>query len=224
MPKAKRPKAEDEFNIDELANSPALYGIEEAYQRFTTGPQLVEKRDLALAPESGTPELHTGKGGAVNSGARSIGAPSYAAVDSSTPILTAPELTARILTAPSFPPTDGDEYEIYPRREFRPIPANTVQDGHTHGQQAVYSTIWLLGKPYGQNARAVAIGERTLPAEVPMSYSSLQDNVRALLGKHSIEIRSRGPNKPKLYGAYSYDEILRQRRALGLTHVIRRTT
>ena len=229
MSKAKRPKADDRFNIDELANSPSLYGIEDAYRRFTTGPQLVEKRlatELspltdATAVEGGADSSGAVKLGAVNVGAAITGAPDLPAARPPAPTLGAPVVAAPSVDPPPY--TYGD-YEIYQRREYRPVPATTVQDGHTHGQQSVYSTIWRLGKVYGQNAKAVAIGERTLAAEVPMSYSSLQDNVRALLEKHAIEIQTRGPNKSKLYIAYSYDEILRRRRSLGLTHVIRRTT
>ncbi|HWQ53051.1 MAG TPA: hypothetical protein VN442_05160 [Bryobacteraceae bacterium] len=104
--------------------------------------------------------------------------------------------------------------------------AVTTQDGHTHGEQALYATLCRLARPApGRTGlRALTVGERTLAAEVPMAYSTCQQNLRSLITKLALEVRAGGANRSKTYLVYSFDEILRRRRAVGLTHVVRRTS
>jgi len=129
----------------------------------------------------------------------------------------APELDLSLLDAPGY---------LYVRPiRYTPVRIDTVQDGHTHGEQALYATLWRLArKTETPSVKSITTGERTLAAEVPMSYSSVQDNLRALVTKHSIAIIPRGANRPKTYLVYDYEEVLRRRRAAGLVYAIRRTS
>lgn len=128
---------------------------------------------------------------------------------------------APTLSAPEF------DQEPFAFRRARPLlrEAVTAQDGHTHGEQALFATLWRLAKPVGKGTiRALNIGERTLAGEVPMAYSTAQENTRSLVRKLAIAVQCNAPNKPKTYFVYSYEEILKRRRAAGLTHVLRRTS
>jgi hypothetical protein len=156
-------------------------------------------------------------------GAQNIDAPNLTPVTSTTP---AQSIDIENIGAPSVgAPELVEEVFAYRRPGQMLHEASTAQDGHTHGEQALFATLWRLAKPVGKGTlRALNIGERTLAAEVPMAYSTAQENTRSLVRKLSIEVQSSGPNKPKTYLVYGYDEILRRRRVAGLTHVLRRTS
>jgi hypothetical protein len=130
---------------------------------------------------------------------------------------------------PGAPTLSAPEFDLEPFafRRARPLlrEAVTAQDGHTHGEQALFATLWRLAKPIGKGTnRALNIGERTLAGEVPMAYSTAQENTRSLVRKLAIDVQCNAPNKPKTYFVYSYEEILKRRRAAGLTHILRRTS
>ena len=170
------------------------------------------------APTVGAPKLIT----LINSDNISAPAPELGAPGLGAATLGAPEVTAPTLTAPEL---DGAHvYQRPPTAGLRQ--AITVQDGHTHGEHALFATLWRLARPVAGEGgvRAISIGERSLAAEVPMAYSTIQENLRSLVRKLAIEIRAAQPNKPKTYVAFSFEEILRRRRAAGLTHVLRRTS
>jgi hypothetical protein len=58
-----------------------------------------------------------------------------------------------------------------------------------------------------------------------MSYSAVQDNARSLTRKLAIEVRApASKSAPKTYIVFSYEEVLKRRRAAGLTHYVRRTS
>jgi hypothetical protein len=192
------------------------------------------------APELGAPEWHepervgAPKFSALkvqaldDVGAPNVGAPELdptpVAQHQQAPKIGAPELLEpQPLGAPTFgAPELGAIYQT-PRASLRLVA--TVQDGHTHGEQALFATLWRLAKPVpGTNYRLVTIGERTLAKQVPMAYSTIQENLRSLLEKLAIDIQINGPQKPKTYRVYSFDEVLRRRKAAGLTHVLRRTS
>jgi hypothetical protein len=195
----------------------------------------------AAAPNIGAPELRGPEVGgappaAPKHGALEIGAPSFSAPKFNAPILDAPEVMdgkgpdvgksmAPKLGAATFGAPELQDVYVY--RPNRPTarPASTAQDGHTHGEQALFATLWRLARQSSQGTfRVISIGERTLASEVPMAYSTVQENLRSLAAKLAIEVRTNGPRQPKAYIVYPYEEILRRRRAAGLTHVIRRTS
>jgi hypothetical protein len=169
----------------------------------------------------GSPAADLAGPGTIHASSR-ITAPSFTA-----PEFTVPSSGAVNSTAPELAILSPDETDyVYVRQvRYTPVRVDTVQDGHTHGEQALYATLWRLARrTQTPSVRSIIIGERTLAAEVPMSYSSVQDNLRALVAKHSIAIIPRGANRPKTYLVYDYDEVLRRRRAAGLLYAIRRTS
>ena len=189
-------------------------------------PELTEPRPSAsgAATEPSPPAAVLD---APNGGARTIGAPTLDAPRVAAPKDLEKHAAPRENTAGT-PGLGAPELgEVYVYRPNRPLQrlASTAQDGHTHGEQVLLATLWRLARPAGQAPfRAISIGERTLAGEVPMAYSTVQENLRSLAAKLAIEIRSNGPHQPKTYIVYPDSEILRRRHAAGLTHVIRRTS
>ncbi len=125
---------------------------------------------------------------------------------------------------PGAPNLQEQESHVYRAPLPPPRLAISAQDGHTHGEQNLLATLWRLAKPTRSGtARLITIGERTLAKQVPMSYSTVQKNIRSLMNKMAIEVRNEGLNKPKTYLIFDDEEILSRRQAVGLTHVLRRT-
>jgi hypothetical protein len=175
----------------------------------------------AAAPNIGAPELRglevggappaTSKYSAPEVGAPSFGAPNFGALKLDAPEVVdgkgpdvgnsmAPKLGAATFGAPEL-------QGVYVYRPNRPTarPATTAQDGHTHGEQALFATLWRLARQSSQGTfRVISIGERTLASEVPMAYSTVQENLRSLAAKLAIEVRTNGPRQPKAYIVYPY--------------------
>jgi hypothetical protein len=108
------------------------------------------------------------------------------------------------------------------RRRVRVREAVTVQDGHSLAEQAVYDAMYRAGKPYQGDSRILTIGLRTLAELSRMAYSNCKANVRSLLSKLAIDERPGfSYTDGRTYIIYSYREILRRRKAAGLTHVVR---
>jgi hypothetical protein len=228
----KKPSIKDEaIDVNELAGMSNMKGMlsfldtkPEDYARIF---QSNFPAPNTSAPTVGAPEVKSDKAITVLSisGLDRIGAPSFSsAVERLQTKIGAPELLEpQTLGAPTFgAPELGAIYQT-PRSSLRLVA--TVQDGHTHGEQALFATLWRLGKPVtGTNYRLLTIGERTLAKQVPIAYSTIQENLRSLLEKLAIDIQNNGSQKPKTYRVYSFDEVLRRRKAAGLTHVLRRTS
>ena len=100
--------------------------------------------------------------------------------------------------------------------------AITVQDGHSLAEQAVYDAMYRAGKPYQGESRILTIGLRTLAELSRMAYSNCKLNVRSLVAKLAIdESPDFSYTEGRTYIIYSFREILRRRKAAGLTHVVR---
>ena len=110
------------------------------------------------------------------------------------------------------------------RETAKPRPWSSVRDAHTHAEQNLYQTLFNRGKPVAANARGLVIGVRTLARLVPMAYSNCHANLKSLVQKLAIEERpAERYNDGRLFLIYTEEEILRRRRAAGLTHVLKRT-
>jgi hypothetical protein len=108
------------------------------------------------------------------------------------------------------------------RRRVRIREAVTVQDGHSLAEQAVYDAMYRAGKPYQGDSRLLTIGLRTLAELSRMAYSNCKANVRSLVAKLAVDERPGfSYTEGRTYIIYSFREILRRRKAVGLTHVIR---
>lgn len=146
---------------------------------------------------------------------RIIGSPNQAA-NQLAGVSAAPEITAPESSAPEFDAPD------FTRRRIRIREALTVQDGHSLAEQAVYDAMYRAGKPYQGDSRTLTIGLRTLAELSRMAYSNCKANVRSLVAKLAIdEQEGFSYTEGRTYVIYSFREILRRRRAAGLTHVVR---
>ena len=89
-------------------------------------------------------------------------------------------------------------------------------------EQAVYDSMYRAGKPYQGDSRVLTIGLRTLAELSRMAYSNCKANVRSLVAKLALDERPGfSYTDGRTYIVYSFREILRRRKAAGLTHVIR---
>jgi hypothetical protein len=202
---------------------------------------LLDRVDRDDEGESGAPDI-----GAGDSGALELSAPIVAARKTS-----APETTALVLNALKFEPpeppnppriavpdapdssapksgalvfaapeTDASPQPIYRRPRIRE--AVTVQDAHTLAEQAVYDAMYRAARPHQGDSRILTIGLRTLAEMSRMAYSNCKANVRSLVEKLAIDARHDfSYTTGRTYIVYSFRDILRRRKAAGLTHVIR---
>jgi hypothetical protein len=82
--------------------------------------------------------------------------------------------------------------------------------------------MYRAGRPYQGDSRILTIGLRTLAEMSRMAYSNCKANVRSLVQKLAIDERDGfSYTQGRTYIVYSFREILRRRKAAGLTHVIR---
>lgn len=131
-----------------------------------------------------------------------------------------PDKGAPVTGAPDTGASDAD-YVV--SRVRRPVAWIKTQDAHTHGEQAVYATMFRLAKPFSPGAKKLIIGVRTLADEVPMTYNNTLANVRSLQAKLAIEDKglSGHRNDGRVYLVYDYETVNERRRSAGLTHVLR---
>jgi hypothetical protein len=136
----------------------------------------------------------------------------------------APDMSAPVSSAPAIEPPGSTPADTHPlRRPPRLREAYTVQDGHSHGEQALYDAMYRNGRPYqGDEIKILTIGYRTLAERSRMAYSNCKLNVRSLIEKLAIEpLGDFSYTEGTTFLVYGYREVLRRRRAAGLTHIIR---
>ncbi len=116
----------------------------------------------------------------------------------------------------------GEPLEFRSPRDYPIREARLAQDGHTRGEQAIYAALWRLSD---EGKRTISIGLTTLARRAGMSRSTCQLNLATLESKLSVEIHEpRAKGSSRSYRVHSYEEILRRRRAAGLTHFQRVTS
>ncbi len=192
------------------------------------------------APEIGAPEIEPSKTEAPETEATDLIASSTSKSSHAASNSPAPEASYQIptfkegpnsgaplleaaLPSPFDPPTIVQSDLVY-REIAKPRPWSSVRDAHTHAEQNLYQTLFNRGKPVAANARGLVIGVRTLARLVPMAYSNCHANLKSLVQKLAIEERpAERYNDGRLFLIYTEEEILRRRRAAGLTHVLKRT-
>ena len=82
--------------------------------------------------------------------------------------------------------------------------------------------MYRAGRPYSGDSRILTIGLRTLAEFSRMAYSNCKANVRSLVAKLAIDEQPGfSYTEGRTYVVYSFREILRRRKAAGLTHVVR---
>jgi hypothetical protein len=106
----------------------------------------------------------------------------------------------------------------------KPIAARQVPDGHSHSEQAVYTSLWDAGEPYSQEARVVTIGFGAMSRLVRLSLNNCRLNIRSLIRKLAVEEWKAAECERKIgktYLIYNTNAILRRRKTAGLEWVVR---
>jgi hypothetical protein len=203
------------ISIEELAGTTGMSG----FCSFLTRDATVSVPVLDHLAETGAPESS-----AANEGTAAQ-EPATTSRETPPPVASAlgGEKTATE-PAPAFAPSGMPVMPDYrlPRR-IRVREAITVEDGHSLGEQAVYEVLWGVARPGPQSDnRILTIGLRTLAELSRMAYSNCKANVRALVAKRAIdESPEFSYTDGRTYVIYPPQEVMRRRRAAGLTHVVR---
>lgn len=118
--------------------------------------------------------------------------------------------------------------DYYPRRPRHQRPtarrARTVEDGHSHAEQSLYSALWERGKPFNTDARVITMGFGAMSHLARLSLNNCRQNIRSLIHKLAVEeIRAEMCSEKigKTYLIYNQPAILRRRRNAGLEWIIR---
>ena len=227
------------ISIEELAGTTGMSGFCSFLTRDSSTPvpaldtagTAAPRETSALvspAPRSHAPETSAPITDAPISRAPDLSAlGSHAGAGSALESATALDANALESSAPDWGASESDAaessaLEFFPRRRVRIREAVTVQDAHSLAEQAVYDAMYRAGKPYQGDSRLLTIGLRTLAELSRMAYSNCKANVRSLVAKLAVEERPGfSYTEGRTYIIYSFREILRRRKAAGLTHVIR---
>ena len=232
------------ISLEELAGTTGMSGFCTFLTRDTSVPVPALDSIDSSAPDSGAPasaaavlepdqssalELGEAVSTAVVSKALDIGAPVTRAPLTTYPTQTEPsflsaalETSASDLAESEIDAAESSALESLLRRRPRIREASTVQDGHSLAEQAVYDAMYRAGRPYQGDSRILTVGLRTLAELSRMAYSNCKANVRSLVAKLAIDEKPGfSYTEGRTYIVYSFREILRRRKAAGLTHVIR---
>jgi hypothetical protein len=203
------------ISIEELAGTTGMSG----FCSFLTRDATVSVPVLDHLVETGAPDL--------SATLPETAEPETAGLSREAPPPVASPVAAEesaIEPAPVFGPTGMPVLPDYrlPRR-IRVREAATVEEGHSLGEQAVYEALWEVARPAPQgDNRMLTIGLRTLAEISRMAYSNCKANVRALIAKRAIdESPEFSYTDGRTYVIYPPEEVMRRRRAAGMTHVIR---
>ena len=106
----------------------------------------------------------------------------------------------------------------------KPIAARQVQDGHSHSEHAMYTTLWDASEPYSTEARTVTMGFGAMSRIVRLSLNNCRLNIRSLIRKLAVEEWKAAECERKIgktYLIYNTNAILKRRKTVGLEWIIR---
>jgi hypothetical protein len=112
-------------------------------------------------------------------------------------------------------------------RRSRIRKADTVEDGHSLAEQAVYTALWKAAVPVHEGIHAdrqIRIGYHRLAQMTRLSWVSVKANLRSLEKKLALEVtncENSAIQQGKGYLVYSPGAILERRRQAGLEWVRR---
>jgi hypothetical protein len=140
---------------------------------------------------------------------------------------TVPDIVSRpaLLSVPDPVLRSGLLKSITPRyQKPRARRALTMEDGHSHIEQHVYTTLWNAAEAHTEDTRILTMGFGTMSHLIRLSLNNCRLNVRALVRKlaieeHREELCPQGVGKT--YLIYAPESILRRRQQAGLEWVIR---
>jgi hypothetical protein len=207
-----------------------LFAVSDAERKAFWADLEVKKTSL----ESGTPESGAPISGRADPGVPDMGAPVKESVQpapshsdsasSHTGMFGSGVPVSGVPVLPRSLDSDATEIDtssqIPPRRKIRETVR--VQDGHSLGEQAVYSALWAAAQPHMDECRRITIGYRTLSDACGLTVNNCKANLQSLIRKLAIEeAASHTHSQGTTYLIYSYPVILRRRREAGMTHVIK---
>lgn len=117
----------------------------------------------------------------------------------------------------------GIPVSVKTARESKVYPARVVQDGHSHGEQALYDALWhhpqSVRLPDG--SRRITIGRTGLARSSRMTANNAAAALRSLIAKLAIVEEGSAGQMGHVYRIRSFTDILDRRKAAGMTAVIR---
>ena len=101
--------------------------------------------------------------------------------------------------------------------------AVTAQDGHTHGEQALFATLWRLARPVG-SVRMLTTESEHWRWKFLWHIAPSRRTSDLWSTSWPSKFDPAGRISPRPTSCNSYEEILQRRRSAGLTHIVRRTS
>jgi hypothetical protein len=118
-------------------------------------------------------------------------------------------------------PTGGESLTGGNRRIY---PARTAEDGHSLGEQALYSALWNAAEPQPDGSRIICIGWRGMSQIARLDPKNAKLNTRSLIEKLTLECIGREDSETRTgrtYRVFSPGAIVTRRREAGLEWVVR---
>ena len=227
-----KPKLEP-ISLEELAGTTGMSGFGTLFTRdLSQSVPVLDRLDEVSAPEASAAdpaalEISAPETSASDPAALEVGAPAFetSALEEAAVETAAVEASAPVFSVSNAPETSVLETSalgvLYRRPRIRR--ADTIAEGHSLAEQAIYELMYREGKPYQGEHRILTTGLRTLAERARMAYANCKANVRSLIGKLALEEYGEGFSYTvgRTYIIYSEQEVMRRRRAAGLTHVVR---
>jgi hypothetical protein len=107
-------------------------------------------------------------------------------------------------------------------RPYRVHRCYRAQDGHSNGENQLYSALWQAGLTETTETKRVTMGWDRMASAAGMSDKAAQRNLRTLLEKLAVEVIAKENSSTrtgKTYRVFSYKAILERRRAAGMIFV-----
>ena len=209
--------------LDSTASDSTALDLTALVSKAATGvAELEEGALLAAQPVSSAPETTAPPIGALETGAPESSAPKAPAPETHAPI-------TRTTIAQHLPPSASETGALLSsalvssgHRRPRIREALSMQDAHSLAEQAVYEAMYDAGQFFHGQNRILTIGLRTLAELSRMAYSNCKANVRSLIEKLAIDANEDFSfTDGRRYIIYGAGEVVKRRRAAGLTHVVR---
>ena len=99
-----------------------------------------------------------------------------------------------------------------------------AQDGHSHGEEALYQILWKAAKPETEETRTIAMGYGELSKRIRLSFNNTKATCLRLIQKLAIEEIAQEVSYERIgktYRIFSYKVILERRRANNMEWVIK---
>ena len=99
-----------------------------------------------------------------------------------------------------------------------------AQDGHSHGEEALYQILWKAGKPETEETRTIAMGYGEMSKRIRLSFNNTKATCLRLIQKLAIEEIAHEVSYERIgktYRIFSYKVILERRRANNMEWVIK---